>query len=336
MKIGLFISILLTITLILICCISIFKGGYIKQYQESFTDINEILDDTLEIGILNNKNNEHDFHNNEDVSISNKKNKKAKKENRKKNIEEIDMSQYVHKSKIPNLNKYVLKSSIQYPDMSKYILKSEIKACPIGPDMSKYIKKSNIPSCPVAPDMSKYVLKSSVPANVPPTTCPPQKVCPPQLTCPPEKTCPPQIACPPQKKCPPQVTCPPEKKCPKTKVINHYTRIKEPAPTCPPQRKCPDCNCPKIPDIPKCPPCDKPIQISIKDNKLEGTSGNAKISINSVENLPTDKMRLDTNTKSNNLSINELNIPTEHQKTTSCPIYKKLDQQKNVYSANPY
>ena len=61
-------------------------------------------------------------------------------------------------SKHPEVNRFVLKSSIPPPpDMSKYILKSKI---PPQPDMSKYILKSKVPPCP---NMSKYILKSKVP-----------------------------------------------------------------------------------------------------------------------------------------------------------------------------
>jgi hypothetical protein len=62
------------------------------------------------------------------------------------------------------------------PDLSKYVLKSSIPPCPTLPDMNQYILKSEIPACPRLPDMSKYVLKSSVPPPIQCPTCPP---CPP-------------------------------------------------------------------------------------------------------------------------------------------------------------
>lgn len=81
--------------------------------------------------------------------------------------ESVDLSQYVHKSQVPDLSKYVLKTEVPVcPDMSKFVLKSEIPKCD-KPDLSKYILKSEIPSCPVLPDLNKYVLKTSVPSCKP-------------------------------------------------------------------------------------------------------------------------------------------------------------------------
>ena len=97
------------------------------------------------------------------------------------------------------------------PDMNKYVLKSSIPPCPSVPDMSNYILKSE---CPPTPDLSNYVLKSSIPkqspvildcskCNKPTGECPP---CP-RPRCPDVK-CPPQVTCPSCAPCPRQ-TCPP-------------------------------------------------------------------------------------------------------------------------------
>ena len=75
-----------------------------------------------------------------------------------------DMTQYVKRGQMPDLNRYVLKTKIPpYPDMTKYILKNQVPKCPKFPDMNKYILKSQIPAPKLCPDMSKFVLKSSVP-----------------------------------------------------------------------------------------------------------------------------------------------------------------------------
>lgn len=99
------------------------------------------------------------------------------------------------------------------PDMNKYVLKSSIPPCPAVPDLSNYILKSE---CPPVPDLSNYVLKSSIPKQQPVILdcskcqktkgdCPP---CPrtrcPEVTCPPPTKCPQCAPCPPMK-CPPAV-----------------------------------------------------------------------------------------------------------------------------------
>jgi len=97
------------------------------------------------------------------------------------------------------------------PDLSKYVLKSSIPPPVKCPDMSQYMLKTE---CPPVPDLSQYVLKSSIPTPEPIIVdnsscssgkggeCPP---CPrprcPEVKCPPPTVCP---ACPP---CPRQ-TCP--------------------------------------------------------------------------------------------------------------------------------
>jgi hypothetical protein len=48
-------------------------------------------------------------------------------------IPECNYSDYTHKSQMPN--------------MSKYILKTQIPVCPTIPDMDKYVLKSSIPPC---------------------------------------------------------------------------------------------------------------------------------------------------------------------------------------------
>ena len=99
------------------------------------------------------------------------------------------------------------------PDMNKYVLKSSIPPCPAVPDLSNYILKSE---CPPVPDLSNYVLKSSIPKQQPVILdcskcqktkgdCPP---CPrtrcPEVTCPPPTKCPQCAPCP-SMKCPPAV-----------------------------------------------------------------------------------------------------------------------------------
>jgi len=99
------------------------------------------------------------------------------------------------------------------PDMNKYVLKSSIPPCPALPDLSNYILKSE---CPPVPDLSNYVLKSSIPkqnpvildcskCQKPKGECPP---CPrsrcPEVTCPPAAKCPTCAPCP-RQSCPPAV-----------------------------------------------------------------------------------------------------------------------------------
>jgi len=90
------------------------------------------------------------------------------------------------------------------PDMSKYVLKSSIPPPHQCPDMTNYMLKTE---CPPIPDLSQYVLKSSIPKPQPIIIdtshdwdkkcgdCPP---CPrprcPDVKCPPPTVCP---ACPP-------------------------------------------------------------------------------------------------------------------------------------------
>ena len=91
-------------------------------------------------------------------------------------------------------------------------------ACPDckQPDMNKYVLKSSIPPCPTVPDLSNYVLKSSIPKQSPVILdcskcqkasgeCPP---CPrprcPEVTCPPPTKCPSCAPCP-RSSCPPAV-----------------------------------------------------------------------------------------------------------------------------------
>lgn len=97
------------------------------------------------------------------------------------------------------------------PDMNKYVLKSSIPPCPAVPDLSNYILKTE---CPPVPDLSSYVLKSSIPKQTPVildcSKCQkPKGECPP---CPrprcPDVKCPPQVKCPACAPCPRQ-SCPP-------------------------------------------------------------------------------------------------------------------------------
>lgn len=107
------------------------------------------------------------------------------------------------------------------PDMSKYVLKSSIPPPKVCPDMSQYMLKTE---CPPTPDLSQYVLKSSVPKQEPVIidnsackkecgSCPP---CPrprcPDVKCPPPTVCPTCPPCP-RQTCPePKVTCKAEQK----------------------------------------------------------------------------------------------------------------------------
>lgn len=96
------------------------------------------------------------------------------------------------------------------PDMNKYVLKSSIPPCPSLPDMSNYILKSE---CPPVPDLSNYVLKSSIPKQNPVILdC--SKCQKPSGECPP---CPrprcPEVKCPPATKCPTCAPCP-RQSCP--------------------------------------------------------------------------------------------------------------------------
>lgn len=99
------------------------------------------------------------------------------------------------------------------PDMNKYVLKSSVPPCPALPDMSNYMLKNE---CPSVPDLSNYVLKSSIPkqnpvildcskCQKPSGECPP---CPrarcPEVKCPPATSCPPCAPCP-RQSCPPAV-----------------------------------------------------------------------------------------------------------------------------------
>ena len=114
-------------------------------------------------------------------------------------------------------------SECKQPDMNKYVLKSSIPPCPSLPDMSNYMLKSE---CPSVPDLSNYVLKSSIPkqnpvildcskCQKPSGECPP---CP-RARCPDVK-CPPPIKCPPCAPCPRQ-SCPPAVvKCKAEEIID--------------------------------------------------------------------------------------------------------------------
>ena len=96
------------------------------------------------------------------------------------------------------------------PDMNKYVLKSSIPPCPAMPDLSNYILKSE---CPPVPDLSNYVLKSSIPKQNPVILdC--SKCQKPKGECPP---CPrarcPEVKCPEPTKCAACAPCP-RQSCP--------------------------------------------------------------------------------------------------------------------------
>lgn len=97
------------------------------------------------------------------------------------------------------------------PDLSKYVLKSSIPPSPVCPEMSQYMLKTE---CPPVPDLSQYVLKSSVPTPEPiivDTSSCKNKQCGDCPACPrprcPEVKCPPPTVCPACPPCPRQ-TCP--------------------------------------------------------------------------------------------------------------------------------
>jgi len=108
----------------------------------------------------------------------------------------------------PDANGSKHPATCKQPDMNKYVLKSSIPPCPAVPDLSNYILKSE---CPPVPDLSNYVLKSSIPKQNPVILdC--SKCQKPKGECPP---CPrprcPEVQCPEPTKCP---SCPPCKRTP--------------------------------------------------------------------------------------------------------------------------
>jgi len=113
-----------------------------------------------------------------------------------------------NRSKHPATEANGQKAECKQPDMNKYVLKSSIPPCPAVPDLSNYILKSE---CPPVPDLSNYVLKSSIPKQNPVILdC--SKCQKPKGECPP---CPrprcPEVQCPAPTKCP---SCPPCKRTP--------------------------------------------------------------------------------------------------------------------------
>lgn len=101
------------------------------------------------------------------------------------------------------------------PDLSKYVLKSSIPPCPALPDLDNYMLKSE---CPPVPDLSQYVMKSTIPPQQPIIidTSEDRKAkcgdCPP---CP-RPRCP-EVKCPPPTVCPTPAPCP-RAVCPQTTV----------------------------------------------------------------------------------------------------------------------
>ena len=87
------------------------------------------------------------------------------------------LKKYVKKKNVPNLSKYILRTQVpSMPNLNKYILRSQVPECPTQPDMSHFIKKTEIPQPVRCPDLTKFVLKTSVPpCNKP--VCP-TPVCP--------------------------------------------------------------------------------------------------------------------------------------------------------------
>ena len=101
------------------------------------------------------------------------------------------------------------------PDLTKYVLKSSIPPPKVCPDMSQYMLKTE---CPPVQDLSQYVLKSSVPTAEPiivdTSSCNKRECgdCPP---CP-RPRCP-DVKCPPPTVCPACPSCP-RQTCPQTTV----------------------------------------------------------------------------------------------------------------------
>jgi len=87
------------------------------------------------------------------------------------------LKKYVKKKNVPDLGKYILRTQVpSMPNLNKYILRSQVPECPKQPDMSQFIKKTEIPQPVRCPDLTKFVLKTSVPpCNKP--VCP-KPVCP--------------------------------------------------------------------------------------------------------------------------------------------------------------
>ena len=101
------------------------------------------------------------------------------------------------------------------PDLSKYVLKTSIPPPPSMPDMTNYMLKTE---CPPVPDLSQYTLKSSIPKQQPiiiDTSADVRAKC---GECPP---CPrprcPEVKCPPPTVCPAAAPCP-RAVCPQTTV----------------------------------------------------------------------------------------------------------------------
>jgi len=101
------------------------------------------------------------------------------------------------------------------PDLSKYVLKTSIPPPPTCPEMTNYMLKSE---CPPVPDLSQYVLKSSIPKQQPIIIDTSEDVKSKCGDCPP---CPrprcPEVKCPPPTVCPAAAPCP-RAVCPQTTV----------------------------------------------------------------------------------------------------------------------
>ena len=87
------------------------------------------------------------------------------------------LKKYVKKSNVPDINKYILRTAVpSQPHMNKYILRSQVPECPRLPNLSQYIKKTELPQPTNCPDLTKFVLKTSVPPCHKPVC--PKPVCP--------------------------------------------------------------------------------------------------------------------------------------------------------------
>jgi len=87
------------------------------------------------------------------------------------------LKKYVKKKNVPDLNKYILRSQVPpLPNLNKYILRNQVPKCPKQADLSHYIRKTEIPQPVRCPDLTKFVLKTSVPPCHKPVC--PKPVCP--------------------------------------------------------------------------------------------------------------------------------------------------------------
>ena len=172
-----------------------FEERSTKALENSLNKLNNSSTNTMEKYLLDQKKENNLGKNSNSNSNSNSNDKNDQVGSEIKNVEKFNpnrfnLENYVHKSKIPDMNKYILRSEMperpnmdryilktklpSYPDMNKYILKTEIPNPPSTPQMDKYILKTQVPKCKI-PRLDKFVLKSSVPPNRQFQTCIPDR-----------------------------------------------------------------------------------------------------------------------------------------------------------------